>query len=145
MSSCCSSSSNTEIPKRHTCPENSKEYISVPFQTLFLHLKKPWDFKFKNLKEQGYYFCSDPNCDVVYFGEDNAAIYKTELRSLVGVKEPKNDNALSCYCFDITHSEARNNTSIRDYVIENTKNGSCSCESLNPSGRCCLKDFPKAD
>ena len=28
-------------------------------------------------------------------------------------------------------------------IVEQTKNARCSCETSNPSGRCCLKVFPK--
>jgi hypothetical protein len=28
-------------------------------------------------------------------------------------------------------------------VMAQTKAGLCSCDTSNPSGRCCLKDFPK--
>lgn len=142
MSSCCSSSPTTESPKHHTCSENDKEYLQVPFSTVLQHLKKPWDPEHVELTEQGYYFCTDPDCDVVYFAEDNSIIKKAALRTLVGIKEPENDNAMSCYCFDITHREVKNNPQLKQYVIEKTKNKLCACESYNPSGRCCLKDFP---
>ena len=157
MSSCCSSSddsstgcssskSSTEAlapPKRYVCPSNGKEYLQVPQATVLLHIKKPWDSEKSDMKERGYYFCSDPDCDVVYFGEDDSVIQASALRTVVGVKAPNDDNAFSCYCFDVTHKEAREDASIRQYVVDKTKNGTCSCVTQNPSGRCCLKDFPK--
>jgi hypothetical protein len=30
-------------------------------------------------------------------------------------------------------------------VIEQTRLHNCACDVRNPSGRCCLKDFPKAE
>ena len=145
MSSCCSTSSvflATDSPKRHQCPINGKSYLQVPQSTILQHIKKPWHSEYSNLVEQAYYFCSDPECDVVYFGENNVVVDKSELRTLVGVKEPENQNALCCYCFDISYAEARKDSNLKQYVIEKTKNKHCSCESQNPSGRCCLKDFP---
>jgi len=110
--------------------------------TILQHIKKPWALHQTHLIEQLYYFCTDPSCEVVYFGENEMFINKSELRMLVGIKEPDNDEALSCYCFDVSHKETRNNSKIKQYIIEKTKNNLCSCESQNPSGKCCLKDFP---
>jgi hypothetical protein len=80
---------------------------------------------------------------VVYFGEDDSTILSAEMRTVVGIKDPQNEMALSCYCFDVTHAEAQDHPAIKQFVVEKTKSGACSCESQNPSGRCCLKDFPK--
>jgi hypothetical protein len=144
MSDCCSKSDEVSSPKRHICPENGQEYLQVPYSTVLQHIKKPWDQKSKQQREKAYYFCSDPDCEVVYFDGNSSIIKKSELRTLVGVKEPKNDNAMACYCFDITLAEAKNDAKLKKYVIDQTKNNFCSCESHNPSGKCCLKDFPKS-
>ena len=37
-------------------------------------------------EEAGILFCDDPNCDVVYFGEDNSVIAKEQIRTVVGIK-----------------------------------------------------------
>lgn len=117
---------------------NQKDYILVTLKTILHHIKESWK---ANLKEQGYYFCNDPECDVVYFGEDGYMINKSELRTKIAAKE-KNDNALVCNCFGVSQVNAINNSEIKDFVIQQTKIGNCSCETSNPSGRCCLKDFP---
>jgi len=52
-----------------------------------------------------------------------------------------------CYCFDI--SEAAYRIALADgmakamkaFVVQQTKEGLCACESRNTSGRCCLADF----
>lgn len=69
------------------------------------HIKAPWTWEDKN---QGYYSYSDPDCSVVYFGQDNTVIEKASVRTVVGVKE-KSPNALVCYCYGVTKSEAENN------------------------------------
>ncbi len=138
MASCCSTSNNDH--KKHVCPVNGQNYLFVPLSTVLQHLIKPWK---RALPTQNYYFCSDPKCDVVYFGEDDSVIKKSALRGLVGIKETENDDALACYCFDITHAEAKQDSKLRTFVIEQTKANLCSCETKNPSGKCCLKDFPK--
>ena len=93
-------------------------------------------------KDQRYFFCDDPNCDVVYFGEDKSVILKSQLRTKVGLKEATED-ALLCYCFGVTKADGLSNPSIKNFVSAETKQGLCSCETSNPSGRCCLKDFPR--
>ena len=141
MSDCCSNSNqkNHHKSRRQPCPENNKEYGEVPFKTILHHLNMPWSL---TLKEQAYYFCSDPDCDVVYFGEDNSIIYKNQLRTKVGIKETS-DDALICYCFDVSRAAAQVNEKAKAFVVEQTKKSLCSCATYNPSGKCCLKDFPK--
>ena len=140
MSDCCPSQQKTNQDlKRHCCPENGKQYLEVPYRTVLHHVKNPWDI---SLKEQRYYFCDDPRCEIVYFGFDNTCITQSMLRTKVGIKA-KTDDALICYCFGVTKTEARSNKEAKAFVVEQTKNAKCSCETSNPSGRCCLKDFPK--
>ena len=85
-----------------------------------------------------YFFCDDPGCDVVYFGQDDTVICRPQLRTPV-----KNASALLCYCFGVTLDDASQNPEIRDFVVEKTRQGLCSCDTSNPSGRCCLKNFPR--
>ena len=140
MSDCCSTSCTTDVfPKKHICPVNGKEYGLVSSNTIKHHVKAPWAWSEKN---QGYYFCSDPNCRVVYFGQDDSIIEKEAVRTEVGVKE-RSENALVCYCYGISKLDAQTNPRIREFVVEETKQKRCACESRNPSGKCCLKDFPK--
>jgi len=140
MSDCCSDNKKSEQhPKRHVCPNNGNSYFEVPFETVLHHIKQPWEFA---LKEQAYYFCEDPNCDVVYFGVDNSIVKKEQLRTIVGIKVPAED-ALICYCFGVSKAQAKTNNQAKAFVLKQTKNSTCSCATYNPSGRCCLKDFPK--
>jgi len=37
-------------------------------------------------KQQAYYFCEDPECDMVYFGQDNSVIKISALRTTAGIK-----------------------------------------------------------
>ena len=140
MSDCCST---TEIkaanPKKRCCPENGLAGTEVTAKTISHHLKQAWKWKSDGIR---YFFCSDPECGVVYFGDDDSTITKTQLRTTVGVKETSKD-ALACYCFGVSKADAINDPSIREYVMSQTKLAQCSCEVSNPSGRCCLKDFPR--
>ena len=140
MTECCVSRiSDREPPMRHRCPVNGKEYGAVGYKTIIHHLSDPWS---KDLIEQGYYYCSDPDCNVVYFGQDDSLITKSELRTKVGAKENIPERTV-CYCFGVSYAEAENNEVAVSFVIDKTKKSLCSCETSNPSGHCCLKDFPR--
>lgn len=138
VSNCCHTT-QPEHPNRHVCPVNGKAYAEVPINTIMHHLKHAWEYP---VSEQSYYYCDDPDCDVVYFGLDNSTIVKESLRTKVGIKE-QSDDSLICYCFGVTRQQSRNCPETRTFVIAQTRNHTCSCATSNPSGRCCLKDFPK--
>lgn len=141
MSDCCSTSYEKTVsaaPKRYTCPLNHKEYRQVPIKTVLHNIKQPWKLK---MVLQDFYFCDDPECDVVYFALDDNVIYTQELRSMVGVKSRKTDSTL-CYCFDITFEQASINPGLKKYVADKSAQKLCECCTRNPSGKCCLKDFP---
>lgn len=52
-----------------------------------------------------------------------------------------------CYCFNITKAAYQKalrqgeDALLKDFVVFQTKNNFCNCENLNPSKKCCLKDF----
>ena len=143
MSDCCCSSSNCNvIPlKKHVCPTNGKSYKTIPVRVVTHHVKCPWDL---DSKGKTFYFCDDPDCDVVYFTNDDSVITKSELRTDIGIKS-ESLKSLLCYCYGISWADFKENPSVKDFVIEQTKLGLCSCDTSNPSGKCCLKDFPKPD
>lgn len=139
MPGCCSSSTcTTPHPNKHRCPVNGKEYARVPEKTIAHHIRRAWEWDGGGRR---YFFCDDPDCDVVYFGDDDSVVLKSQLRTLVGAKEAS-DDALACYCFGVTKADALREPRARDYVVSQVKQGRCSCETSNPSGLCCLKDFP---
>jgi len=138
MSDCCSSSCQSDAAtKKHLCPSNKLEYKKVSSTTILHHIKSPWNWQ---TKDQSYYFCDDPECDVVYFSEDNTIIEKSNLRTTVGIKEHSLD-AIICYCFGVTKATAINTPEVKKFVTEKTKEQICACEIRNPSGKCCLKDL----
>ena len=137
---CSSTLQQNGYPRKYRCPVNGREYSGVSMTTIEQHIKSPWNWQSKS---QGYYFCDDPDCDVVYFGEDGLVINKQSLRTPVGVKE-KSVSAPVCYCYGISLREASTNLDAKAFVLQKTKEHSCACEIRNPSGRCCLKDFPSS-
>ena len=141
MSDCCTTTPEaTARPKRHTCPRNGVQYRQVSELTIKHHIERPWMWQSNN---QGYFFCTDPKCPVVYFGEDGTTIEESEVRSHIGAKTQSED-ALICYCFGITLAQAKSDPSLKDYVVRETKLSHCACEARNPSGKCCLSNFPKS-
>lgn len=126
-------------PGRYRCPGNGVEYSAVSVRTILHHIKQAWAWQ---PTAKRYFFCEDPACDIVYFGDDDTTILKSQLRTRVGVKE-STDDGLLCYCFGVSKADYRRDPAVRDFVTAQTKAGLCSCEARNPSGRCCLKDFAK--
>lgn len=108
-------------------------------RTISHHIKDAWQWAPTSSR---YFFCDDAACDVVYFGDDGSTILNSQLRTRVGSKEVSGDKIL-CYCFGITEDDFQSNPATKEFVIAQTKAGLCSCDTSNPSGRCCLKDFPK--
>ena len=140
MANCCSSSGCTVThPTKNRCPANGHEYSEVSATTITHHLKESWSWM---KTANRYFFCDDPSCEVVYFGDDGSTIPKSKLRTSVGIKEAS-DDALLCYCYGVSRKDFAATPATRDFVVAQTKAGSCSCYTSNPSGRCCLKDFPK--
>lgn len=120
------------------CPECTEAGALVSQQTMIHQLKLPW--KEQGSKE-GYFFCANKRCDIVYFADSNLCFKTKDLRQKVGVKSA-DDDELICYCFDVSFAEAKKDGSAKAYVIAQTKAGQCACKVRNPSGSCCLKDFP---
>lgn len=141
MSSCCSSSTcDSAHPNKGRCPVNGLEYSEVSVRTIAHHIKEPWAWA-PSVKH--YYFCDAPDCDVAYFGDDDSVVLKSRLRTRIGVKE-RTEHDLLCYCFGVSRADFEHDPATREFVIAQTEIGACSCETSNPSGRCCLKDFPKS-
>ena len=139
MQDCCSEAgTHKNIPRTQPCPVNGRACRQVQIRTMFHHLQAPWK---AGIVEQGYYFCADPDCEVVYFGQDGAIFKQSALRTRVGIKENKAES-LVCYCFGVTRGEAEQDDSAREFVEQKTGESMCSCITSNPSGRCCLADFP---
>ena len=135
MSCSCCESTNQKQP----CPVCVNLSARVTVQTISHHIKKAWGW---SPTTEHYYFCENPECNVVYFGNDGSTINTSDLATTIGIKGQTDEDIL-CYCFNVTYGDYQNDPSIKDYVMAQTKAGLCSCETSNPSGRCCLKDFPK--
>ncbi len=144
MVNCCDTESSAQpAPKKARCPRNGQNYPRVPLQTVAHNLRKPWA---QRIGAPAYYFCDDPDCEVVYFAADESVFTRADVRYAVAQKS-RTDERKICYCFDIAASDLQTTealTRLKAFVVEQTRQGLCSCEIKNPSGRCCLGDFPKS-
>lgn len=153
MSSCCSSDKesqndsccSTEAPRKAPCPACGHECLHVDSTTLIHQLHAPFN---QQLEDGSYYFCPSSTCDVVYFDLQGGQYTQAQLRQEVGQKSQREDRTL-CYCFDVhadqvaREIEQNGNSSSKAFVVAMTKAKRCACDIRNPSGQCCLKDFPK--
>lgn len=101
------------------------------------------------IHEGPWFYCSEPNCSVVYFDGGGATIDKEYLTVRVGTKERVSPRPI-CYCFghtvediesDVEHSGS---SPIPDSITEKCRKGLHRCEETNPQGSCCLGNVRKA-
>lgn len=140
MGDCCSAADGPAgHPKKAPCPGHGGECAAVAVRTIVHHLASAWTWR---PTANHYFFCDDPDCAIAYFGDDGSTIEKSRLRTRLGVKD-KSADSLLCYCFGVSRGDVQSDPACRDFVVAQTRAGLCSCATSNPSGRCCLKDFPK--
>jgi hypothetical protein len=104
----------------------------------------------ERLADEPYFFDRTPSCDVVYFSnEAQSYFHKDELTVRVGLKVTESPIAL-CYCFGHTAESVREEIVARgcstaaERITAEVQAGNCSCEVMNPSGKCCLGDVREA-
>lgn len=141
MSDCCPNS-----PSKITaqdCPRCGVSCKSVGIKTLYHQVRYPEN---QEINSDTYYFCPVKACMVGYFSAAGSVIPKQRLRSAQDIREGK-----LCYCFDVSESqyrlalEANNAEPVKNFIIEQTKSGTCACEIRNPSGQCCLAKFKQVE
>jgi hypothetical protein len=95
-----------------------------------------------------FYYCEVSSCKAIYFKND-IILKQEEISVTVGLKDGANPPIL-CYCFgwdrDMIEDELKKSgtTNALDDIKNKMNSIGCSCEILNPSGRCCLKSISKA-
>jgi hypothetical protein len=146
MSDCCDNKAPPKGNKKLQCLDCDEMQNAVPYQTLIHHLKNPKQISLP--EDSAYYFCKNPNCSTVYFCADDLKYSMDDVRWPIGQKS-SDDNRQICYCFDVTFDQvvdefaATGRSETKEFVMAQTKAKNCACEVRNPSGRCCLVDFPK--
>lgn len=147
MSGCCAASSNVNQAS-DVCGRCGSKGQSVQRITLESLLNPAARAR---LREWEYFFDPSPECDVVYFSDQQDSFFmKDDLLVRVGIKEKTEQPIPICYCFGHTMESARQEiletgrSTVVARVKEETKAGNCACEVKNPSGRCCLGEVIKA-
>ena len=65
----------------------------------------------------------------------------------MGCCNTKTNEKLLCYCFNISDNayiealKLGKSSTLKAFVVFQTKHNYCNCKNLNPSKQCCLKDF----
>lgn len=122
------------------CPRCGVVGRSVIRQTVLHHVLAE---QLARVDGEVYCFCSQPDCEVVYYGENGTIFTVTELRNLVSEKTSGDARPL-CYCFGFTEGYARKeiaragSSAVPQQISRFIKAGLCACEARNPSGACCL-------
>ncbi|QPB72222.1 hypothetical protein D5125_16965 [Magnetovirga frankeli] len=138
MSSCCSS--GTPGVSSNLCPDCGDKGRPISWHWVLLHLKAPWQWADR---AGDFNFCANPSCDTIYFASTGTCVYQADIRTQVGLKSAS-PQATVCYCYGISKEQSVE-PSLRQFVIAQTQKGQCACEARNPSGRCCLADFPRPE
>ncbi len=122
---CCSTSNILKEVKN--CPLCHSKSEKVGEKTVLSLLKEESQVLTDN---QELYYCNNHNCDLVYFSESQI-FYKSDLKINIDTKV--------CFCFDISKSqlEREGKDKTLDKIKANMKNIGCSCDTKNPSGKCC--------
>jgi hypothetical protein len=122
------------------CPQCRVAGRSVIRQTVLHHVLAE---HLARVGDEAYRFCPQPDCEVVYYGENGAIFTVTDLRDLVSEKTSGDERPI-CYCFGFTEGHAREeiartgSSAIPQQISQFIKAGLCACEARNPSGACCL-------
>jgi hypothetical protein len=106
--------------------------------------------RLEQVGQRNYRFCSDSECQVVYFSEEcDTTFVKEDLRVRVGLKD-RVDPIPLCYCFGFDEKDVREDLAekgwshIPQLIAGLIKQGMCACETRNPSGACCLGEINEA-
>jgi hypothetical protein len=122
------------------CAACGTEGRPVERQTILHHVKQQ---NLVRVNGEAYRFCSDPNCEVVYYGDGGTRFTVDDVREPVSAKATGNTRPI-CYCFGFTEGDAREEiarsgtSTIPSTISQLIKAGMCACEVRNPAGVCCL-------
>lgn len=139
MGDCCGASKNATNDV--VCPLSKTKGKQVKLITLKSLLNANALARLES--DKTYYFCSEQECNVVYFNEEQQVFIKNDLKVPVFQKDIEED-VPACYCFNRTRARIREEikqTGKSQAVQEismHIKANRCGCEVNNPQGSCCL-------
>lgn len=144
MSECCCSKKDGNT-RSLSCKKCGNRGRPVTIKTIKHMIKEE---KMSSLRDAQYFFCATPDCDIVYFSENDNLFYKKDLNVRVGLKE-KEEPIPVCYCFGYTRKMilddiiTNERSTIQEKIAQETRKGNCACEVKNPQGICCLGDVSR--
>lgn len=131
---------NNRSIKKINCPICGELGKSVELLTVRSLIKEQF---LEAVHEERYFFCSSPDCEVIYYSLSQEVISKHQIKTRVGLKE-KEAPRLVCYCFGYTIENIRDEiretgrSTVEKEISDKIQAGLCHCEDANPEGRCCL-------
>lgn len=123
------------------CPYCREGGLEVEKITVANHVKETcWP-----IGDESYFFCENPECEVVYFNTAGRSITKGDVKTRVTFKE-KAAPRLLCYCKQVTEEDVvkaiANGASSFEEVRQATGiGGGGHCKVTNPAGRCCSRYY----
>lgn len=141
---CCLVTETSPAPARANCPVSHTLSRKVQHRTVE-HLVKPE--RRSEIQNAQYYYCTDPNCSVVYFSDETVPFFsKDDILVKVFVKD-KGDDVNVCYCFDWSRGRIKQQigetgkSTASTEIAREVQAGRCMCDIKNPKGECCLGDI----
>jgi len=129
---------HTEI----VCPICKNKADKVSAITVKSLVKEDYQKQLSSIED--FYFCKTSNCEVIYF-KGNDLIKQQDFKIEVGLKDWSKNNTI-CYCFDWTKDKVleqlkqEGKTNVVEDISSKMNDIGCSCDTKNPSGKCCLKE-----
>ncbi len=144
-----------EAPMKAECPVSGTSSKKVPIETLENLIVQEKEHLI--LEDIQYYYCSEPDCPVIYFsnparhrsGGEEAPVFEKSDISVKVFSKDSGEDVNACYCFDWTRKritdqiKTTGNSTAFDEIKEEVKAGRCECERKNPKGDCCLRDISR--
>lgn len=140
---CCLVTEKTAAPTRAECPIAKTPSRKVQRRTLE-HLLKPE--RVGLIQDVQYYYCTDPECKVVYFSNENVPYFTVDDVNVKVFAKDKGDDVNVCYCFEWTRGRIKDEiaqtgkSTASMQIAQDVKAGNCSCDIKNPKDECCLGD-----
>ncbi len=125
---------------QRVCPVCGERGLRVLKVTVATHVPE----KFWSHLTEGFYFCSNPSCEMFYFNNVSKTYFlKDEVKTRFGLKEGEPPRPI-CYCLQVTEEMIEQEIiekgccdSLED-IVAFTKAGTGKwCLTTNPSGKCC--------
>lgn len=139
----CGASEN--LP-RGACPRCGAAGIPVPRETTAALVRAD---ALAGLGTEPHVYCPTTSCPVVYFGGGGSGIVlRDALKIRVAAKESSGPLTV-CYCFGFTADQIRSSidasgrSTVAHAIRVKVRHGLCRCQTMNPTGRCCLADVDR--